>query len=461
MVRKSQERLRTMQHYNTRRKRRIIRSGINLYALLIIGFIIFVFWLQYDLRNHHQIQQFNNNIRIQQQKHQTDPPQNPKKNNPGISKCTDEQMSLLEDKLKISEFEMAVIFGLTKCPHNTWIQNFYSQEQKNYNEEDDASPFLGLVIGCNKGYDAINMARMGMEQSSFDRFTWSAALQKQGITTSGVCDQRNTKQYQIALKNKKRRGEMHCVEPMPATFQALRNAANDLNMDTDDNESKFIITQAAISSSDGTAYFPKEVKEEEKGKKKNIEDTSKQITKNFTIFPNEKTTTTAGREDIGINNIFCKDENILGNNLNCVAVPMMSLQSYYDQYVQNKNGPIHILLIDVEGNDFDVLFGSGNILDRTHYLEFEFHWVGNWKQYHLTDAIGLLNTKGFTCYWAGNIGQLYRITKCYFPVYETNHVWSNVACVHRSQTRLAQSMETIFLQTIYNVTSPSFKLFNE
>ena len=125
---------------------------------------------------------------------------------------------------------------------------------------------------------------------------------------------------------------------------------------------------------------------------------------------------------------------------------MISLQTYVDKFIKSK-GPINILSIDVEGFDFDVLFGAGTVLDRTQYLEFEFHAIGAWVKYHLTDIVGLLDGKGFTCYWAGN-DRLWRITGCLHEIYATAHGWSNVACVHRSYTKLAKNMESKFLDGI-------------
>ena len=130
----------------------------------------------------------------------------------------------------------------------------------------------------------------------------------------------------------------------------------------------------------------------------------------------------------------------------CAEVPMYSLASYVEARVAG-DGPIHVLSIDVEGHDFDVLFGAGPVLDRTEYLEFEYHRSGNWASYsRISDPVRLLDGKGFTCYWAGK-KKLWRITDCYLDWYDW-HGWSNVACVHRSQVELAGIMEGLFNQTL-------------
>lgn len=284
----------------------------------------------------------------------------------------------------------------TKCPVSSWIQDFYLEDE-GINE--DSSSFLGVSIGCNKGYDAISTARMGMSNVEFDKNTWQSAL---GIKNEGICKQKNAGQPNISKPA--RQGEMHCVEPMPSTFERLSSAVSALDL-----ESKgFVVTHAAVSASDGSIRFP---------------------------------SGSQGKEDVGMD--FCLKR---PGSKRCVDVPMYSLQSYVERFVKSK-GPINILQIDVEGFDFDVLFGAGSVLDRTQYLEFEFHAVASWGNLHMTDAVRLLDAKGFTCYWSG-IKKLWRITDCYFDFYNGWHGWSNVACVHRSQTNLADAMEKSFLNTL-------------
>ncbi|KAL7525507.1 hypothetical protein ACHAXR_001431, partial [Thalassiosira sp. AJA248-18] len=238
---------------------------------------------------------------------------------------------------------------------------------------------------------------MGMSNRDFDGRAWKHALELSNAPQSG-CSQENAKQMKIRFPQ--RAGEMHCIEPMPTTFASLKKASNKLDLES----KKFFVKHAAISSANGAVKFPREVD--------------------------------AGTEHMGIKN--CQT-----NQTNCVDVAMYTLDNYVDQFVASK-GPVNILQIDVEGWDFDVLFGSSSTLDRTYYLEFEYHETGNWFQFHLQDAVKLLDGKGFTCYWAGN-EKLWRITKCYFELYDQWHGWSNVACVHRSHEKLARRIEGVFL----------------
>lgn len=331
-----------------------------------------------------------------------------------VEQCSQEQMAKIEEQLGLRSRECNVpshhrcpIFKYTSCPEYDWLQDYFRQD---FDNRRDGDKFLGISIGCNKGYDAIDTARMGMNDPEFDKLKWVEVLAKE-MSSAGVCKQRDSPQFEITAKNTLRTGEMHCVEPMPRTFKVLQNATNKLGFDHKPSDRSFVLTNAAVSSADGVVKFP--------------------------------SAAAAGVEDLGINT--CKQNKRLASL--CEDVPMYSLQTYVNKFVKSK-GPINILSIDVEGFDFDVLFGAGSVLDRVEYLEFEYHVSGTWRKYHLMDAVGLLNQKGFTCYWSGKEGKLWRITECDHDAYGVWHHWSNVACVHRSQKVLGAKMEKVFSDTL-------------
>ena len=135
----------------------------------------------------------------------------------------------------------------------------------------------------------------------------------------------------------------------------------------------------------------------------------------------------------------------------CETVKVYSLRDYIQQKVRTdiEDHPINILSIDVEGFDGDVLLGaSPAVLEQVEYLEFEYNWMGSWKDQHLADMVQMLDeTAHMTCYWAG-IDWLWRITNCWMQYYDI-HSWSNVACVNRKLVpRLAKRMEAIFQRTL-------------
>ena len=311
-----------------------------------------------------------------------------------------------KDDLVIMAKQLQDPSAATRCPDSNWIDDLY---QKGLPLGSKDGSFLGVSIGCNKGFDAINTARMGMKNMMFDKQAWNENLLALGVRTRGACGQDASPQYELKMGSEPaRRGEMHCVEPIPSTVESVKMAANELNL----YKEGFVVTQAAISSRDGEISFPA-------GKDEN------------------------GRETYSMDS--CNNQQKKNRN-HCVDIPMYSLQTYIDTYVKSK-GPINILSIDVEGFDFNVLFGAGSVLDRTQYLEFEYHQVGSWGKLHVQDLVHLLDGKGFNCYWAGK-KKLWRSTKCELEKFDKWHGWSNIACVHRSQNELAQNMENIFRTTI-------------
>ncbi|KAK1738599.1 SAM-dependent methyltransferase, partial [Skeletonema marinoi] len=314
--------------------------------------------------------------------------------------CTAEQMRKIAHQLMLTEdkdinnsdtsklYSPRLVHWF-KCPKTSWIDKFYAEET-----DIGSSDFLGISVGCNKGHDAIRTARMGLSDATIDAHKWRDEFHSAG---GGVCSQENDEQYNVVFPQRK--GEMHCIEPMPSTFSELHRAGDKLGL----KSKGMVFTHAAISSTSGAVNFP-----------------------NISI----------GMEASSIGD--CNS----GTGKNCVEVRMFSLEDYVAKYVKG-SGPINILQIDVEGYDFEVLFGAGSVLDSTHYLEFEYHRDGKWGNLHLQDAVRLLDGKGFTCYWSGE-NRLWRISGCYFEHYNYFRGWSNVACVHRSQKILYDRMEKVF-----------------
>mmetsp|Transcript_25071 Transcript_25071/g.60311 ORF Transcript_25071/g.60311 Transcript_25071/m.60311 type:complete len:321 (+) Transcript_25071:87-1049(+) len=178
-----------------------------------------------------------------------------------------------------------------------------------------------------------------------------------------------------------------------------------------------IVTHAAMSAEDGTAEFAR------------LKDKA------------------VGVENKGIST-GCK-----GRLVNCVNVTVYSLDTYVAKYIPGgADVPINYLSLDVEGWDADVLSGGyQGALPRVHYLEFEYNWVGPWKDQSLYEVVEYLDKNvGFTCYWAGFNNTIWRITNCWLNHYDV-HSWSNVACVNRNfdeVREVAADMENLFLETI-------------
>ena len=265
----------------------------------------------------------------------------------GVKKCTEEQRKKVDRQLQLSDptNPNTLLQFFFRCPESSWLEDFLRHQQTN-----DASklhPFLGISIGCNKGQDAIKLARVGTGSAEYDVDTWldsvAASLSRNWteLTTEELdrafaCGR--TENDDSDLSGTRRAGELHCVEPLPSNFVMLQDASAKLGLSEDNG---WHLTQAAVSSVDGTIKFPD---------------------------------ARPGTESLGMQDCFSNS-----TGAKCVDVPMYSLESFVAKYVKSL-GPIDVLQIDVEGWDFDVLFGAGSVLDRTKYIEFEYHKVGHVSQ---------------------------------------------------------------------------------
>jgi FkbM family methyltransferase len=304
----------------------------------------------------------------------------------------------------------------TKCPDSSWIDNHYYKNQKR-------KSFLGISVGCNKAFDAVQAMRRGSGNSKFDKSAWRHALQEAsgGQVSQGVCNQESGEQFDLKNSTILENAEMHCIEPMPVTVKALQQASQQLQYDT----TGFFVTHAAIAKQSGSTYFPRASLSNQAHMKVQV-----------------------GSENQGMES--CGNAKTAMKDPKCQEVKMYSLDDYANKFIhQSSDSAIQILSIDVEGYDYDVMLGGMNAtLPRVEYLEFEYNWMGAWRSQKLQDAIQKLDLLHFSCYWAGSRGRLWRITNCFLDYFEVKH-WSNVACVNRLRVpELAMEMERVFEQTL-------------
>ena len=208
--------------------------------------------------------------------------------------------------------------------------------------------------------------------------------------------------------------QLFCFEPVPATFRAVSRGVAHWGYD----QRRLSVANGAFTSHEdfaarnGSAWFP--AGDEYAGSE----------VQGIATGP-----TASSQEDAG----------------KYRAVPLMVL----DRHVR-EHGVRHIdiLGIDTEGNDPLVLDGARDTLASgiVRYLEFEYHFQGAWATTRLGDVVQRLDGLGFVCYWIGR-GRLWRISGCWHPAYEFHH-WSNVGCVHESQTEWYAVMEGLFKKTL-------------
>ena len=161
----------------------------------------------------------------------------------------------------------------SRCPNATWIENYYIEKATKrklsikdrltkFMRVNEESSFLGISIGCNKGFDAINTIRMGTFDPIFDKEIWRQARQDE--TIDNRCGMKNDySQFNfdsIGLyirsrphqRPRPRRGEMHCIEALPTNYNKLKRAAQELELD----KKGFVVSHAAIAAKNGQVYFP-------------------------------------------------------------------------------------------------------------------------------------------------------------------------------------------------------------
>lgn len=97
-------------------------------------------------------------------------------------------------------------------PEPEWLESFYEEEA-----DIESNRFLGLIVNCNKGHDAIRAERMGISSEDFDAVKWKNTIQSE---SGGFCHEDNF--HQAKLVHPKRESEMHCIEPMSTTFAVLK-----------------------------------------------------------------------------------------------------------------------------------------------------------------------------------------------------------------------------------------------
>ena len=305
---------------------------------------------------------------------------------------------------------------VSACPTPTWLHEFHREHAFD-------RPFLSLFVGCNKGIDAVNALRMGSNNAKYDVASWSETL-SQGTSpieagyANSSCDQFGKKQVDVASSDgtspslHPRQAHVYCFEPLSVTYHELNRTAQQMQWGD-----AFIVEQAAFGGAPGILNVP-----------------SMGVEK--------------GLENNGLEEFESKCHQLRDEKL-CDQVPIYTIDDYVSRKLPHDR-PIDYLSIDVEGYDYDVIMASRETLPRIHYLEFEYSWVGPWKDQSLQDLIEFLEDEGFACYWPSDFGALWRITGCWQHFYRV-HVWSNVACVNvraEAAAPLARKMEETFLATL-------------
>jgi FkbM family methyltransferase len=275
----------------------------------------------------------------------------------------------------------------------------------------------GISVGCNSGMDAIGSSRALSRNPIFSKSTWLSSIEKASQRSIiAVCRTEKTKEEglhadlgEVELNSSflPTSIEFHCIEPLATTFDTLQKSTIELGL----AKHGFHIHRYVISNSTGSVPFPK-------GR--------------------------VGKESYGVPS--CQQNNTDNQVSECEYVTMLTLDSFVSKHVHNKH-IIDMLFIDTEGFDWRVLRQARATLERTRYLEFEYHsaWADDEM---LKDAVAYLEDLDFVCYFAG-IGNLLKVTHgCWTDQYEIRR-WSNIACVRVSEISWVDIMEAYFNKTLF------------
>ena len=133
-----------------------------------------------------------------------------------VDSCTTDQLNTIELQFQMFKIRSHKLITLrTKCPSTPWLSKYYKEHF--HNKDAGRQSFLAINVGCNGGFDTLDMARMGTSNGKFDKVTWREAIGAE--KDSGVCEQANDINVEIQ-NNHMIEGEIHCIEPLPV-YQKL------------------------------------------------------------------------------------------------------------------------------------------------------------------------------------------------------------------------------------------------
>jgi hypothetical protein len=327
--------------------------------------------------------------------------------------CTASQMSKLAQQLQPGgcvnnkgqpwrrtscSFSMA-----TSCHDPSWFHQHYAKAEL-------SEGFTSIHVGCNKGYQALDMLAIGnKDPKKYDWLRWRKAFLEDA--TEKVYDSAHSCPHADVYFNGKTpdiAAQAFCIEPVPKNFQQLQLTKNKLGV-----SDELYLSQVAMSN----------------------------MVADEILVSNKEP---LGVEGTGFGNWqkACGDE-----NRDCTKVAVDTLDHWITTTPLAPDAPIHYMSLGLEGYDYAALVGGAKTLNRLHYLDVQYHWVGHWGMQSLLDMVTRLKRKHFVCYFAGD-QNLWRITDCWQDHYE-HRFYANIACVNTQLAEpLAKEMEAIFEKTL-------------
>lgn len=142
--------------------------------------------------------------------------------------CTERQMSAIHQQINPEHVgclekpwrRECPITAATKCYNQSaWLLNYYFKQVMVGGGKNN--PFLALILGCNGGYDAVNLLRLGTWDASVNVSTWSNASKMVDSTSCGPPDDVASIPHSTT-SSPRRKGKVYCVESDTKTADAIQ-----------------------------------------------------------------------------------------------------------------------------------------------------------------------------------------------------------------------------------------------
>jgi hypothetical protein len=309
-------------------------------------------------------------------------------------KCTERQMSAIRQQLNPGHIgcldkpwrRECPITAATRCYNQSaWLFNYHFNRQMMVVDGGNTNPFLALTLGCNGGYDAVHLLRLGTLDPSVNVSAWSyvsvSTLQQGKLVDSTSCGPPEDVTYvppsTISNSSSHRKGQVYCVESDNATVDAIQRTNQLISYDW---KGLHVIYNPPLSS--------------DKDSLDHLVQKQRMLWNNDTVIH------------------VLQIEN--GYEFEVMAWGMQTLKR--TEYL--------IYKYDWKG--------SWSLYGRT-----------------VEATVGRLDTIGFTCYWAGRNKLWRITSCFYQEYDERGKYWSHIACANRFLApTLVNEMEALFERTI-------------
>ena len=393
--------------------------------------------------------------------------------------CTADQYDILKEQLpadgcvngKYSPWDIqgCSFASSTVCGNSSpkWFYDYIQEEENdddNTDNDNDAT-FRAIIVGCNKGYRAIDLLRItsppSQDTSKYDWKEWESKFLH--IDGSDNIDERVSFQqfFMVVLSLisilaiiLRRRRSLHNIIFLCLFVCRILKVHCPID-DTVPSNSKGMFKKSQIFCIEGYHKTHDQLVKVKDALEYGDELDFTNMVASSVMERKGNTTKVYPKDRIGAIGVGVAwwEKYCISNPEICVDIETDSIDNWMKTKpsLMTNKPPIHFMSITAEGSDYAILQGTVQNLERIQYLDFRYHWTYRWKNKDLKDLIFRLKKRGFVCYWTGSNGDnLWRITDCWQKHYGIKFA-SSIGCVNSNipaAEPLLNRMEKMFLQTL-------------